>query len=98
MNAPAMFRSRNQAGGEFLLLDAASAHSLLDIAESTRDATEARRNVQLARETVTTMNRYLQTLEMDASLRAVLERSRDKLELRLAAMERWSEASAAVGA
>ena len=69
---------------------------MLDIAETTRDAIEARNDTQLARETLAMMNRYLQALEMDPSLRAVLERSRDKLELRLAAMERRFATTAAV--
>ena len=78
----------NRAGGEFLLLDAATAHSLLDMAETNRHSTEARSHAQLAREALCTINRYLHELEIDAALRAVLERSRDKLEQRLAAMER----------
>jgi hypothetical protein len=95
MNAFTMFTKRNRSGGEFLLIDAANAHTLLDIAETTPDAIEAHRLTQLARETLETINRYLGALEMDASLRAVLERSRDKLELRLAALERQYPVAAA---
>ena len=98
MNAPVMFNSRNRIGGEFLLIDAATAHTLLDVAETTRDTIEARRHTQLAREMLDTMDRHLQVLEMDASLRAVLERSRDELILRLAAMERWLAPTADVTA
>ena len=89
MNAFAMLNGRNCSGGEFLLIEAATAHTLLDIAETSLDAIQAHRDTELARNALNGMNRYLQALEMDASLRAVLERSRDKLELRLEAMERW---------
>ena len=71
MNAPA-FNNPNHNGGEFLLIEAAAAHTLLDLAESTLDAAEARGQVRLARETLATVSRHLQSLEMDSALRAVL--------------------------
>ena len=95
MKAFAMLNRRNRSGGEFLLIEAATAHSLLDIAETSLDAIQAYRDTQLAREALIGMNQYLQALEMDISLRAVLERSRDKLESRLAAMEDWLTARTA---
>ena len=95
MSAPALRNGRHRDGGEFLLVEAATAHTSLDIAGTTPDALEAHRHMQLAREMLYTMNRYLRLLEMEASLRAVLERSRDKLELRLAAVERRIDAKEA---
>ena len=74
-------------GGEFLLIDAATAHTLLDVAETTHDVVKARSDIRLARETLDTMNRYLGLLDMEPPLRSVIETSRDRLERRLASME-----------
>ena len=87
MNAPALCSTRTRGGGEFLLIDAATAHTLLDVAETTRDVVNARRDIQLARESLETLNRYLDELDLETALRAVIERSRDKLRARLSVME-----------
>ena len=87
MNAPVLLGG-HRGGGEFLLIDAATAHTLLDVAETARDIVAARRDIQLARETLHAMNGYLSTLDLDAALRAVIERSRDRLQVRLSSMER----------
>ena len=88
MDTVATSNRSGRTGGEFLLIDAATAHTLLDVAETTRDVVKARNDIRLARETLDTMNRYLSVLEMDVPLRAVVEASRDRLARRLCSMER----------
>ena len=88
MDTLTTLRRPNRTGGEFLLIDAATAHTLLDVAETTHDVVAVRNDIRLAHETLHSMNRYLGTLDMDASLRAVIEMSRDRLERRLSSMQR----------
>ena len=76
----------NRAGGEFLLADAETAHTFLDMAQTTNDRERARRDFNLAAEALQTIKRYLPRLDIETGLRRSIEVSVAKLHARLQTM------------
>jgi hypothetical protein len=76
-------------GDELIMIDLATAHTCLDIAEMTRNVERGRKNVELAREALNAIDRY--GADPHDALRRTIERSRRQLQLRLMALERRFE-------
>ena len=79
----------NRMAGEFLLIDAETAHTLLDMAEMTHNRSFAQNDFGRASEVLATINHFLAKLEVEAGLRAEIETARDHLRDRL--KEMWPE-------
>jgi len=76
----------NHIAGEFLLVDAETAQTLLDVAEMSLNGFTAQKGFSRASEALATINHFLGRLDLDADLRAEIELARDQLRDRLKTM------------
>ena len=82
VNALKAFEELNRAAGDFLIADAAAAHTLLDCAElSIR--TDRQRRIEKARTALAMMNRFAGRLSLQSKQRSAVDKARDLLEFRL---------------
>ena len=76
----------NRVAGEFLLVDAETALTLLDLADMTQDRSMAENDFNRASEVLATVNHFLQKLDLECDFRSEIESSRDELRERVKAM------------
>jgi hypothetical protein len=81
-----MAQRLNRVAGEFLLVDAETALTLLDIAEMSRDSSTAQNDFDRASEALATINHFLEKLDLESDLRGEVESARDQLRERVKSM------------
>jgi hypothetical protein len=77
----------NRVAGEFLLVDAETALTLLDLADMTRDRSMAENDFNRASEALATINHFLTKLDLESDVRSEIESARDELRERV--REKW---------
>jgi hypothetical protein len=77
----------NRVAGEFLLVDAETALTLLDLADMTRDRSMAENDFNRASEALATINHFLTKLDLESDVRSEIESARDELRERV--KEKW---------
>ena len=75
-------------GDELLMIDLATAHTCLDIAEMTRNVERALKNVEMAREALLATDRYFASVDPGEGIRGTILQTRNQLQLRLTLLER----------
>ena len=85
-NAATMAQRLNRVAGEFLLVDAETALTLLDIAEMSQNPLTAQNDFDRASEALATINHFLDRLNLESDLRAEVESARDQLRERVKSM------------
>ena len=73
---------------DFLLLEARTAETYLDLAERSLDGEVVRRGLARARRALTAMTYYLAEADLDEEDTSIIRRVRDDLRARLTAMTR----------
>ena len=90
-NAVETFNQVTQAAGNFLLIDAATAETLLDSAELASNSSDRSRRIDMAREALMTIDRFIGKLSLEPAQHAEVERVRDRLRARLNLLESENE-------
>ena len=76
----------NRMAGELLLVDAETAHTLLDVAEMTENRSVAQNDFNRASEALATINHFLGKLDLESDFRAEIESERNQLRERVKQM------------
>jgi hypothetical protein len=76
----------NRVAGEFLLVDAETALTLLDLADMRQDRSMAENDFNRASEVLATINHFLTKLHLENDVRAEIESARDELRERVKEM------------
>ena len=85
-NDAMMAQRLNRVAGEFLLVDAETALTLLDIADMSTNPLTAHNDFGRASEALATINHFLDKLNLESDLRAEVEMARDQLRERVKSM------------
>ena len=73
----------NRIAGEFLLINAETAHTLLDVAAMSQNLLVAQNDFTRASEALATINHFLDKLDLESGPRAEVETARNELRDRL---------------
>ena len=87
MDTPGQFSKVRSVAGRKLLIDAARAQTLLDVAAMAREPARAGGMIARACKALIHINECLRTLEIEASMRGEIEKARNALRLRLAQLD-----------
>jgi len=89
LNDPIVADRLNRVAGEFLLIDAETALTLLDIADMTEDRSMAQNDFDRASEVLATINHFLDKLQLEGEFRSQIEEARNQVRERV--KEMWPE-------